>query len=189
MTRELVIHVLLFALTTFMHLKLVTVSCLRSVPVLHKAAFHTTNTVRRQFNRSETSQRPKKPDKWNYNPEVSFESDPGEHGSYDLVTANDLEHLTEPPRRVRMLVRDFIEDSLYNPNYGYFPKRATIVSTPEEQSFRFNEIKDSAEFHSIVSQQYAAYGADEPQGPGKQLWGTPTEMFKVCVLEQVSYCY
>lgn len=126
-----------------------------------------------------TAQKRRRIDKWNYNPEISFVSDPGEHSSYALVTAKDLEDLTEPPKRVKMLVRDFIEDSLYNRNYGYFPKRANILSSPNEEAFSFNKIKDSAEFHATVAQRYADYGHDKPQGPGKQLWSTPTEMFKV----------
>jgi hypothetical protein len=30
------------------------------------------------------------------------------------VTAKDLTHRREPPKKVKMLVRDFVDDSLYN---------------------------------------------------------------------------
>lgn len=33
---------------------------------------------------------------------------------YRRVTATDLANYREPPTRVKMLVRDFIDDSLYN---------------------------------------------------------------------------
>ena len=48
--------------------------------------------------------------------------------AYRRYTASDLARLTHPPRCAGMLVRDFIEDSLYNPNYGYFSKKALIFS-------------------------------------------------------------
>jgi hypothetical protein len=110
---------------------------------------------------------------------VSFSDavDPDVSG-YDLVTANDLEKNTEPPRRVRMLVRDFIEDSLYNPNYGYFPKQATIF-TQENTRINFSRLRNEAHFQAEVSRHYAAFGATETEGPGRQIWHTPTELFKV----------
>ena len=78
-----------------------------------------------------------------------------------------------------MLVRDFIEDSLYNPNYGYFPKQATIFNA-NDTPFDFTTLRDSAEFQEEVASRYADYGADDFNGPGRQLWHTPTELFKVC---------
>jgi hypothetical protein len=114
----------------------------------------------------------------NYNSDVSFEDSPGDYVKYDMVTANDLESHAAPPKRVKMLVRDFIEDSLYNPNYGYFPHQATIF-TPSDNNIDFGSLRDSVEFQTEVTKRYAAYGADEEAGPGKQLWHTPTELFKV----------
>lgn len=80
-----------------------------------------------------------------------------------------------------MLARDFIEDSLYNPHYGYFPKQVHIFDT-QGSSFEFWKLRDSTEFQEEVAKRYAAYGADKHHGPGKQLWHTPTELFKVTVL-------
>jgi hypothetical protein len=117
-------------------------------------------------------------DKLNYNSDVSFEDSPGAYVDYDMVTANDLESYTAPPKRVKMLVRDFIEDSLYNPNYGYFPRHATIF-TPSDNGIEFGSLRDSAEFENEVAKRYGSYGADEEAGTGKQLWHTPTELFKV----------
>jgi hypothetical protein len=116
-------------------------------------------------------------DKWNYN-STSFTDKPSdEHVGYKLVDANFLETGVTPPRRVKMLARDFIEDSLYNPNYGYFPKQATIFDT-QDSTVKFSTLRDSAEFQEEVARKYAAYGADRHEGPGRQLWHTPTELFK-----------
>lgn len=114
-------------------------------------------------------------DKWNYNPSI-FDSN--DDRDLRLVNANILENETKPPLGVKMLVRDFIEDSLYNPNYGYFPKQATIFNA-KDTTFDFSNLRDSSEFQEEVGAKYAAYGADKHDGPGRQLWHTPTELFKV----------
>ena len=78
-----------------------------------------------------------------------------------------------------MLVRDYIEDSLYNPNYGYFPKQAKIFTGIEDTVLDFSKIRDSNEFQEIVAKKYESYGSNE-NGPGIQAWHTPTELFRVC---------
>lgn len=118
-------------------------------------------------------------DKLNYNADITFDESFGGHANYDLVTANDLETRDVPPKRVKMLVRDFIEDSLYNPKYGYFPQQATIF-TSSDNVIDFASMKDSVEFQNEVAKRYSAYDVAEGVGEGKQLWHTPTELFKVC---------
>ena len=117
-------------------------------------------------------------DRLNYNSDVYFEEASGDHVNYDIVTANDLKDHNTPPKRVKMLVRDFIEDSLYNPNYGYFPHQATIF-TPSNNHIDFESLRDSVEFQIEVAKRYATHETDGGEGPGKQLWHTPTELFKV----------
>ncbi|KAJ7210443.1 S-adenosyl-L-methionine-dependent methyltransferase [Mycena pura] len=122
------------------------------------------------------------PDRWNYNSSTLLEGDAKsqeELASYRLVDANELEKGTKPPREVKMLVRDWIEDALYNPHYGYFPKQAVIFDT-QDITFNFESLRNSTEFQEEVSRRYAAYGADQHQGPGRQIWHTPTELFKPC---------
>ncbi|KAJ3556743.1 hypothetical protein NM688_g1853 [Phlebia brevispora] len=115
-------------------------------------------------------------EKVNYNNSFSFDSTPStEQLSYRRVTANDLENLTSPPTEVRMLVRDFIEDSLYNPNYGYFPRQATIFTVTDP--IDFNRLRDSVEFQEEVAKRYETFDTDV-DGPGRQVWHTPTELFK-----------
>lgn len=127
--------------------------------------------------------------KINYNA-VSFSDTPEtEHAHYRRVTANELESLREPPTEVKMLVRDFIEDSLYNPHYGYFPKQATIFTATDP--IDFSKMRNAVEFQNEVAQRYSQFESDG-EGPGRQIWHTPTELFKVCSTvadaEQASFC-
>ena len=122
----------------------------------------------------------------NYNtPEFYWEGyenrDDDEH-NYPRVTAQELAKRRKPPTGVKMLVRDFIQDSLYNPHYGYFSKRAIIFSANEP--FNFNCLPENAAFQSEVARVYQQYEQGDPddprnKGPGRQIWHTPTELFKV----------
>ncbi|KAI0792037.1 DUF185-domain-containing protein [Abortiporus biennis] len=145
------------------------------------------------------SKKPKKPrDKFNYNPPISFNESPDPTQlKYRTVTSNELEKLNNanPPTEVKMLVRDFIEDSLYNPNYGYFPKQATIFSTGPSakedegrEPLNFNSIRNSVEFQEEVAKMYEGYGLDGDQGPGRQIWHTPTELFKPYYGQAIAQC-
>ena len=138
------------------------------------------NSLARYFIPTPLAFRAGKPpkDRFNYNPEIFFDEAPDpEHTTYTRVTSNDLERHTKPPKRVKMLVRDFIEDSLYNPHYGYFPQQATIFTSAGDP-IDFSAMRDSVEFQNEVARRYSTYGADE-EGPGRQIWHTPTELFKV----------
>jgi hypothetical protein len=93
---------------------------------------------------------------------------------YPLRTADQLKSFREPPRNVRMLARDFIDDSLYNPYYGYFSTKVQIVETVElEEGLVFNEIKNIGQFENMVAERYG-------EGEGAR-WHTPTELFKVTI--------
>jgi hypothetical protein len=111
-------------------------------------------------------------DKWNYNKSSIYEPAPVDSSNYKIVTARDLKHETSPPRRVKMLTRDFIEDSLYNPSYGYFSKHATIVEF-NSKPLEFSNIKNGADFEAIMAKGYAEHDRRA------QLWHTPSELFKV----------
>lgn len=133
----------------------------------------------RSFRAASILHDPKTPDKINYNTSFTFDDAPdAKHIRYRRVTANDLEKLSAPPTEVKMLVRDFIEDSLYNPQYGYFPKQATIFTTADP--VKFNALRDAVEFQEEVATRYAQFEIHE-EGPGRQIWHTPTELFKVCL--------
>jgi hypothetical protein len=79
-------------------------------------------------------------DKINYNISPFVLEEDNAHLKYKRVTAEDLTTHKTPPKRVKMLVRDFIHDSLYNPNYGYFPNNAVIFSP--EKSFDYGSMND-----------------------------------------------
>ncbi|KAJ0414276.1 amidase signature domain-containing protein [Aspergillus carlsbadensis] len=78
-----------------------------------------------------------------------------------------------------MLTREFIDDSLYNPYYGYFSKHATIFSPGEP--FNFNNIEDGPAFHRMLGERYTEFEdlLDEKRpDEARQLWHTPTELFR-----------
>lgn len=121
-------------------------------------------------------------DKWNYNKSPLFDPTPVDISVFPVVNANELEAGLKPPRAVKMLVRDYIEDSLYNPNYGYFSKQATIFGS-KAKPFDFSSLRDSAEFSTQVAEKYAEYGHNT------QLWHTPTELFRVTIFQAIRRCY
>lgn len=136
---------------------------------------------------SSNAAQPKHKDRYNYNRSsvLSFEDDQ-QHATYKRVTARELASYRTPPRKVKMLARDFIHDSLYNPHYGYFPKNATIFSS--DTPFDFTQLDNLAHFQDQVARRYVEYGiVPAPgEGPGRQVWHTPTELFKVCQGSQLN---
>lgn len=78
-------------------------------------------------------------------------------------------------------------DSLYNPHYGYFSKAAVIFSTPSP--FPFAALADESAFQALLSARYTAFedalDAADPSD-ARQLWHTPTELFKPHYGEAVS---
>ncbi|CAG8838377.1 30754_t:CDS:2 [Gigaspora margarita] len=101
-----------------------------------------------------------------------------EYSTYKRYNASQLANRTTPPKCVQMLVRDFIDDSLYNPNYGYFSKQAIIFSP--EKEIEFNKIKDNLEFMNLVAKMYKQHEVplDVTNKVSRQVWHTSTELFK-----------
>jgi SAM-dependent MidA family methyltransferase len=100
-----------------------------------------------------------------------------------LYSGTELANTKQPARNARMLVRDFIHNSLYNPFYGYFSKQAVVFSPPEP--FSFHELKDNNAFMHQLSNLYDNY---ERQNQGQQIWHTPTEIFQPHYGNAVAKC-
>ncbi|ERT02169.1 uncharacterized protein SPSK_05157 [Sporothrix schenckii 1099-18] len=123
---------------------------------------------------------------WQQRTDMYPEDMSAEYAEYPMVTAQELRQRRERPRRVKMLMRDFIEDSLYNPHYGYFSKQVVIFS-PGQEPFPFREMRDEPAFHDVLGQRYtdfedrldaeAVAQGGEPSDT-RQLWYTPTELFR-----------
>lgn len=104
-----------------------------------------------------------------------------EYGKWPMVTADELRHRKYRPTKVKMLMRDFIEDSLYNPNYGYFSKQAVIFSPGEP--FDFHTLPNEQAFHAELGRRYTAFedaldARLSTPNIERQLWHTPTELFR-----------
>ncbi|BFZ55927.1 hypothetical protein PYCC9005_002968 [Savitreella phatthalungensis] len=115
----------------------------------------------------------------NYNTNSAYnylvEDKAQEFDKYPLVTARSLSQHRQQPRRVKMYTRDFVDDSLYNPYYGYFSKQATILRGPEVS---FSSLKDNSDFQRHLAQTYQAFEGQDLGSSPRQVWQTPTEMFK-----------
>lgn len=102
-----------------------------------------------------------------------------EYKRYPTVTADGLRGRRERPRKVKMLMRDFVEDSLYNPQYGYFSKNVTIFSPGAP--FDFPNLKDEPEFYHLLGERYTQFEDkldEKGHNEARQLWHTPTELFR-----------
>lgn len=76
---------------------------------------------------------------------------------------------------------------MYNPNYGYFPKEAVIFSP--KTPFDFNGFRNTDDFEVELAARYSEFedklDAIE-QNDVRQLWFTPTELFKPYYAESMA---
>lgn len=98
--------------------------------------------------------------------------------NYNLTSANQLARLPTIPPNSKLLTRDFIHNSLYHPTYGYFSKRADVLSL--ETAFDFNTIRDTNAFYSKLSECYKEIEDAQARRTDvdMQVWHTPSELFK-----------
>lgn len=158
-------------------------------------------------NTYKSEEKPTKPKEFSHNYSIlpdtySYTTDLNQHlfERFPLLTSKRAARNKDRPRKVRMLTREFIDDSLYHPVYGYFSKEVEIFSP--EKPFNYNEIRDVDDFILKWSDQYKRYddpppepkkekstgkdtGKTPPKQKGvvrrnasKQLWHTPTELFQ-----------
>lgn len=74
---------------------------------------------------------------------------------YPETNSAKMGRMKHRPRKVKMLASDFIEDSLYNPHYGYFSKEVEIFHSDEP--FDYNSIDDVDAFMDAWQQAYSKY--------------------------------
>ncbi|KAK8218239.1 S-adenosyl-L-methionine-dependent methyltransferase [Phyllosticta capitalensis] len=155
----------------------------RASQCLRTGSLHVARTQRRGLfggpRKGRSKVREEEVDKWVPRPEKFPEDRMGELEKYNWVTAQTLRSRKQRPKRVKMLMRDFIEDSLYNSSYGYFSKQVVIFHPGEP--FDFNAMKDEPEFQRILGERYTQFEDrldDKEKDDVRQLWHTPTELFR-----------
>ena len=106
-----------------------------------------------------------------------------EYSRYPLHSSSSIASRRTPPKRIKLLTRDFIEDSLYNPHYGYFSSPHLRIFSPP-RPFDFPSIRSSEHFHRLLQTSYTEFedaldnGPDSTRDELRQLWHTPTELFR-----------
>lgn len=115
---------------------------------------------------------------------------------FPLIDASATVRRTERPKKARMLGREFIDDSMYNPHYGYFSKSAEIFSLKDK--FEVDKMGNIDSFIDQWSIEYKKQQNDMrahvPEKPNdkvpndekknlkktrvsRHLWHTPSELF------------
>lgn len=98
-----------------------------------------------------------------YNVDLFSIKPPQEHYRHPLVTAQELAVSSQRPKSVRMLTRDFIHDSLYNPHYGYFSRHAVLlpesrdVLQNDRKGWDFKSFKNDEAFMRAVEDRYSDF--------------------------------
>ncbi|QPC66635.1 hypothetical protein HYE67_008866 [Fusarium culmorum] len=114
--------------------------------------------------------------RWQQRTKILPQDRSAEFAEYPYISAAELKERTERPRKILTIA----VDSLYNPSYGYFSKQAVIFSPGEP--FDFNSMRDEIEFQSELGRRYTEFEdiLDDREGenPTRQLWHTPTELFR-----------
>jgi SAM-dependent MidA family methyltransferase len=90
--------------------------------------------------------------------------------SFDRVT-NVLLPRTSPPQ----LLREWIEMSLYNPEFGYFEKETNVI-TRISKEIDFGTLKNQEEYDLLIASFYDDTATGTNKGSGA--WHTPSEIFK-----------
>ena len=99
------------------------------------------------------------------------------YDKYPLTNSEKLARLLTRPKKVKMSTADFIEDSLYNPQYGYFSKEVSIYQP--DKPFDYNNIQDIDDFMDTWQTSYGKYDEIKlPVAPKPQQSKSPAEASK-----------
>ncbi|KAJ3216806.1 hypothetical protein HK099_005709 [Clydaea vesicula] len=92
---------------------------------------------------------------------------------YQHLNLDQLIKTETVPRTTKVSSRNFIHNSLYNHNYGYFNKKAP------QTEIDFSKIRDNYDFLNYTSNLYKQIDNTELQNSeARQIWHTPTELFR-----------
>ncbi|EHK25248.1 uncharacterized protein TRIVIDRAFT_72372 [Trichoderma virens Gv29-8] len=104
--------------------------------------------------------------RWQQRTHILPEDRREEFAQYPYISLQELKKRTERPRKVKMLLRDFIDAVIFSPG----------------EPFDFNSMRDELEFQAELGRRYTDFEdlLDEKEGesPTRQLWHTPTELFR-----------
>lgn len=103
---------------------------------------------------------------------MNLERNQEKFNRYPLTTPLKLNRKLERPGTVKMLSSDFIDDSLYNSNYGYFAKEAVIFQP--DRPFDYNHLQGKDEFMDKWLEAYDKYDKEHIQVPGLPKKKAPT---------------
>jgi Putative S-adenosyl-L-methionine-dependent methyltransferase len=94
-----------------------------------------------------------------YNPDPFSLKPSSDHYEYPLVNQEWLAKQTKRPKSVRMLARDFIHDSLYNPAYGYFSRHAVLLPDGQkhQRAYDFPALANERAFMVAVEERYSEF--------------------------------
>ncbi|WFD29179.1 hypothetical protein MSPP1_000184 [Malassezia sp. CBS 17886] len=135
-------------------------------PVLRTAGHHRLLATSARAGEAREKDKPTLEHRVQYNRDLFSLHPPEEHLEFPLVDAAALSRSKERPRGVRMLTRDFIYDSLYNPHYGYFSRQAVLLpdDRPADEKrermhghFAFGEMRNEKEFMRAVQLRYTEF--------------------------------
>lgn len=87
--------------------------------------------------------------------------------TYPMINSKKLGRNGTRPRKVKMAVSDFIEDSLYNPQYGYFSMEVEIFHN--DKPFDYHNIKDVDDFMDTWQKAYVKYDNEQVAPQRKEL--------------------
>lgn len=93
-----------------------------------------------------------------------------ERKSFPRKTSQETASYSIPPARSNMLLRDFLDDSLYNPHYGYYAKQSPILE--------FEGMRQEEDYIQYMNRLSKSYGRTKHKTI-QQLRYTLTEIFKV----------
>ncbi|KAL2675188.1 hypothetical protein Neosp_011369 [[Neocosmospora] mangrovei] len=125
--------------------------------------------------------------RWQQRTHILPQDRSAEFAEYPYISLAELKQRKERPRKVKMLLRDFIDGkaglcSLPWINWLTLRLQIQAVIFSPGEPFDFGSMRDEIEFQSELGRRYTEFEdiLDDREGdnPTRQLWHTPTELFR-----------